>query len=97
MLFGRIDTGGQAIDPNSLTKSVMIKKARGNDLSIKKVKPSSGWIKAKTETNEEGIQYTVVITLDKDKMPKGKFEENVEIKTNRKKEPLIVSIKGEVI
>jgi hypothetical protein len=75
----------------------VIKKARGNDLSIKKVQESSKWIKTKTETNEKGVQYTVVITLDKDKMPKGKFEEKVEIKTNRKKEPLIVSIKGEVM
>jgi len=97
LYFGKIDTVGGAIDLGMLTKSVVIKKARGNDLSIKKVQASSKWIKTKTEKNEEGIQYTVVITLDKDKMPKGKFDEKIEIKTNKRKEPLIVSIKGEII
>lgn len=97
LYFGKINTGGRPIDPGILTKSVVIKKARGNDLSIKKVQESSKWIKTRTETNEKGIQYTVVITLDKDKIPKGKFDEKVTINTNKRKEPLVVSLKGEVI
>jgi hypothetical protein len=97
LYFGKIDTAGGPVNPESLTKSVVIKLARGKELDIKKVSGSSNWIKAKTETNEKGVQYTVVITLDKDKMPKGKFDEKIEIKTNKKKEPLIVSIKGEVM
>jgi hypothetical protein len=97
LYFGKIDTGASPVKPESLTKSVVIKKARGDELTIKKVAESSKWIKTKTETNEKGAQYTVVITLDKDKMPKGKFDEKIEIKTNKKKEPLVVSIKGEVI
>jgi hypothetical protein len=96
LYFGKINTGG-AIDPESLTKPVVIRMARGKDLDIKKVKESSNWIKTETKTDEKGIQYNVVITLNKDKMPKGKFDEKVEIKTNKKDEPLIVSIKGEVI
>ncbi len=96
LYFGKIDASGTA-SPEMLTKSVVLKKVRGDELDIKKVKGSSSWIKTKTETNEKGTHYTVVIALDKDKMPKGKFDEKVEIKTNKKKEPLIVSIKGEVI
>ena len=97
LYFGKIDTAGGPVNPESLTKSVVIKLARGNDLDIKKVSESNKWIKTETKTDEKGVQYTVVITLDKNKMPKGKFDEKVEIKTNKKKEPLIVSIKGEVM
>ena len=96
LYFGKIDTAGP-IDPESLTKSVVLNKARGDALEIKKVKESSKWIKTKTETNEKGVQYTVVITLDKDKLPKGKLDEKIEIKTNKNDKPLIVTIKGEVI
>ena len=97
LYFGKIDTGSGPVNPEILTKSVVLRMARGNDLDIKKVSESGNWIKAKTETNEKGVQYTVVITLDKNKLPKGKFDEKIEIKTNKKKEPLIVSIKGEVM
>ena len=74
----------------------MVKKNRGEDLTIKKIKPSADWIMTETVTNKEGKQYRVVITLDKDKMPKGKFEEKVEIKTNSQKEPLVVTLKGDI-
>jgi len=97
LYFGKIDTSGAPVNPDSLTKSVVIKKARGDELVIKKVQESTKWIKTRTDTNEKGVQYTVVITLDKDKMPKGKFDEKIEIKTNKKKEPLVVSIKGEIM
>jgi hypothetical protein len=30
-------------------------------------------------------------------MPKGAFDEKIEIKTNSQKEPLVVSVKGEAI
>jgi hypothetical protein len=76
---------------------VVLNKARGDALEIKKVKESSNWIKTKTETNEKGVQYTIVITLDKDKLPKGRLDEKIEIKTNKKDQPLLVTIKGEVI
>jgi hypothetical protein len=96
LYFGKIDTNGP-INPEMLTKSVVLNKARGDALEIKKVKESSKWIKTKTETNEKGVQYTIVITLDKDKLPKGKLDEKIEIKTNKKDQPLLVTIKGEVI
>ncbi len=96
LYFGKIDINGP-INPEMLTKSVVLNKARGDALEIKKVKESSKWITTKTETNEKGVQYTIVITLDKDKLPKGKLDEKIEIKTNKKDQPLIVTIKGEVI
>jgi hypothetical protein len=97
LYFGKIDTAGGPVNPEILTKSVVIKMARGKELDIKKVSGSSNWIKTETKTDEKGVQYTVAITLNKDKMPKGKFDEKVEIKTNKKNEPLIVGIKGEVM
>ena len=74
----------------------MVKKNRGEDLTIKKIEPSADWIMTETVTNREGKQYRVVITLDKDKLPKGPFEEKVEIKTNSQKEPLVVTLKGDI-
>jgi len=94
--FGTIDTGGEGALEKRLTRKVMVKKNRGEDLAIKKIKPSADWIMTETVTNQEGKQYRVVITLDKDKMPKGQFEEKVEIKTNSQKEPLVVTLKGDI-
>ena len=94
--FGTIDTGGEAALEKRLTKKVMVKKNRGEDLTIKKIEPSADWIMTETVTNREGKQYRVVITLDKDKLPKGPFEEKVEIKTNSQKEPLVVTLKGDI-
>ena len=94
--FGTIDTGVEGALEKRLTKKVMVKKNRGEDLTIKKIKPSADWIMTETVTNQEGKQYRVVITLDKDKMPKGQFEEKVEIKTNSQKEPLVVTLKGDI-
>jgi len=94
--FGTIDTGAEGAVEKRLTKKVMVKKNRGEDLTIKKIEPSADWIMTETVTNQEGKQYRVVITLDKDKMPKGPFEEKVEIKTNSQKEPLVVTLKGDI-
>ena len=96
LAFGTIDTGAAGTLEKRLTKKVMVKKNRGEDLTIKKIEPSADWIMTETVTNREGKQYRVVITLDKDKLPKGPFEEKVEIKTNSQKEPLVVTLKGDI-
>ena len=96
LAFGTIDTGAAGALEKRLTKKVMVKKNRGEDLTIKKIEPSADWIMTETVTNREGKQYRVVITLDKDKLPKGPFEEKVEIKTNSQKEPLVVTLKGDI-
>ena len=93
--FGVIDTGKEVIDPKGLRKTVMLKKVRGDDLTIKKIKTSEDWIM--TETEGEGKKYTISITLDKDKLPKGPFEEKVKIYSNYKRKAIVVNLKGEVI
>ena len=97
LAFGKINLEGEGDLQKRLTKRVMVKKNRGENLTIKKIEPSADWIMTETETNLEGKQYRIIITLDKDKMPKGKFDEKVEIKTNSQKEPLVVAVKGEAI
>lgn len=95
--FGTIDTSKRSFNAMSLKKTVMLKDARGDGLTIKKIKPSSDWIMTETKTKKEGKQYTVVITLDKDKLPKGQFEEKIDISTNYKREHLVVCVKGKVL
>ena len=97
LAFGKINLAGEGDLQRRLTKKVMVKKNRGEDLSIKKIEPSADWIMTEQVTKQEGKQYRIIITLDKDKMPKGPFDEKVEIKTNGQKEPLVVAVKGEVI
>lgn len=97
LAFGKINISGDDDVQKRLTKRVMVKKNRGEDLAIKKIKPSADWIMTETETNQEGKQYRIIITLDKGKMSKGPFDEKIEIKTNSQKEPLVVTLKGEAI
>jgi hypothetical protein len=84
LYFGIIDTGKGVIDPKSLERTVVVSKFREGDLTIHKIETSKDWITAETETNEKGEKYTVVIRL-KDKLPKGKFRENITIHTEHLK------------
>ena len=97
--FGIIDTSKKEINANSLKRAVIVNKVRGDDLVIDKVEPSSNWITTEMETNQKGERYTVFITLDKNKLPKGKFREKVKIHTKHNKIPelAIVIIEGKVI
>ena len=95
--FGTIDTGKENFGSRVLKKRVMLMDVKGEGFTVKKVKPSSKWIKVEIEAKKENKQYAVHITLDKDKLPKGKFEEKVNIYTSYKRKPLVVDVKGEVI
>jgi hypothetical protein len=75
---------------------VVLKDARGDGLTIKKIKASSKWIASEIETKRGNRDCTISLTLDKDALPKGKFNEKIEIRTNYKK-PLVVELKGEVL
>ena len=97
IFFGTIDTTGKNFDEGSLKKTVMLRDVRGDGLTIKKIKQSSDWILTETRTKKEGKQYTIVITLDKNKLPKGHFEEEIKIRTNYKRKSLVVNVKGDVI
>jgi len=81
-----------------LTKRIRLRKERGNPLKIKKLKSSSDLIHTKIETKEEGKNYFIIVTLDKDKLKKGLIKETLEIHTNYKKRPVLkINIKGKVI
>ncbi len=95
--FGTIDTSKDNFGSSVIKKRVMLTDVQGEGFTVKKIKPSSKWIKAEIEVKKENKQYAVHITLDKDKLPKGKFEEKVNIYTSYKRKPLVVDVKGEVI
>ena len=97
LFFGIIDTSKKTIDPKNLERTVMINSIKEDDLTIEKIEPSSNWISTKTE--EKRGEYSIVITLDKDKLPKGKFREKITIRTkyNKKFESATVIIEGKVI
>ena len=99
LYFGIIDTSKEVIDPKSLKRTVMVSRVREGGLSIKKIEPSSNWITTEIETHNKGEKYSVVITLDKDKLAKGKFREKVTIHTeyNKKSETATIIIDGKVI
>lgn len=94
--FGTIDTTKENFDSIDLKKTVWLRDVRGDGLTIKKVKPSKGWIMTETKGKKEGKQYTIIIGLDKDELPKGHFEEKIDIRTNYKKKSIVV-VKGTVI
>lgn len=95
--FGTIDTTKEDFDALNLTKTFELIDDRGNGIHIEEIKTSSDWIKTKTEIRKEGKVHAVIVTLDKDKVAKGPFNEKIKIRTNHKKEYLEVEVKGEVI
>ena len=97
--FGVIDTSKEVIDPNSLKRTIMVSSARGDGLRIGKIEPSADWISADTQTDQKGKKYTIFIKLDKHKLPKGKFQEKIKIRTKYKKtsETADVIIQGKII
>lgn len=97
LYFGNIDMSQDNVNPTILTKDMKIKDVRGDGFTIKKIKPSSKWIKAEERKQEKDNQYTIDVTLDKDKLPKGAIQEEIKIYTSYKGEPLVVSVKGNVM
>ncbi len=97
--FGIINTSKEVIDLNSLKREVMVSNARGDGLTIGKIEPSAGWITAEVENNQKGEKYSIIIKLDKNRLPKGKFQEKIKIHTKHKKtsEVADVIIGGKVI
>jgi len=98
LYYGIIDTSKEIIDPKSLQRTVMVSNFRGSNLTINEIETSKNWIAAETETNEKGKKHTIVIRLDKDKLPKGKFREKVTIHTkyNKKQGVDTIIIEGKV-
>ena len=99
LYFGIIDTSKKVIDPKSLTRTVVVSNVKGTGLSIEKIETNANWIATAIETDKKGGNYSVVITLNKDKLPKEKFREKVVIHTqcNKKPKSAVVIIEGKVI
>jgi hypothetical protein len=97
--FGIIDTTKEAIAPKSLEKTVRISKVSGTDLIIEKIETGSDWVMASAKTGEQGATHTIVITLDKENLPKGPFKEKINIHTKHgeKAEVVDVTLGGKVL
>jgi len=92
LYYGVIDTSKEVTDPKSLKRTAMVSRFRGDNLIIQKIETSRDWITTEIETNEKGKKYTVVISLDKDKLPKEKFRENVAVYTKYGEKYEVVNI-----
>ena len=99
VFFGIIDTSKEVIDPNNLKRTIMVSSARGDGLSMENIEPSADWITAEVETKRKGEKYSIIIKLDKNRLPNGKFQEKIKIHTKRKKisEVADVIIQGKII
>ena len=97
--FGIIDTGKEATTPKSLERTVRINTVSGNDLIIEKIETGSDWGIARATTDEPGAMHTIVITLDKNNLPKGPFKEKVNIHTRHgdRTEAVTVHLEGKVL
>jgi hypothetical protein len=97
LTFGTVDTAKDNANAKGAARKIQLKDARKEGFTIKKVKPSSSWIKTDIEIKKENKHYTINVTLDRDELPKGKFEEKIEIYTSYKKKPLVVKVKGNAV
>ena len=98
LYFGIINKD-KDLDEKSLQRTTVISQMRTDDLKIRTIETSQDWIKTAVDTNQEGKQYTITISLDKDKIPQGKFREIVSIHTQSKEKPEVsrIIVEGKVL
>lgn len=99
LYFGIIDTSKKDLDEKSLQRTTVISQMRKDNLAIKNIETSKDWIKTALVTNQEGKQFTVTISLDKNKLPQGKFREIVTLHTQseEKSEVTKIIVEGKVL
>jgi hypothetical protein len=97
--FGIIDTTKDATTPKSLERTVRINTVSGKDLIIEKIETGSDWVMAKAKAGEQGAMHTIVITLEKNNLPKGPFKETINIHTKHgdRTELVTVMIEGKIL
>ncbi len=93
--FGTIDTAAGYFTRIKLSQTVTIRDMRGRGLVITGVVPSCDWIAAVNAQTNKG--YAIEITLDKERLPRGDFEESVEVRTNDKKKTIRIPVTGKVL
>ena len=98
LYFGIINKD-KDLDEKSLQRTTVISQMRTDDLKITTIETSQDWIKTAIDTNKEGKQYTITISLNKDKLPQGKFREIVSIHTQSKEKPEVskIIVEGKVL
>lgn len=97
LFFGSISLASQKLE-SLTTKQIRVSKDRGDPLTIEKIVPSSDFIQTAIEKTEEGKEYRITVTLDKDKLQKGVLKETLEIYTNYPKKPVFtITLKGKII
>ena len=98
LYFGIIDKN-KDLDEKSLQRTTVISQMRTDDLTIKTIETSKDWIKTAVDTNQENKQYTITISLDKDKLPQGKFREIVSIHSQSEGKPEVsrIIVEGKVL
>jgi hypothetical protein len=99
LYFGIIDTGKGTLDASSLKRSAVISHQLSGDMTVSTIETSKTFVSAETRTDQAGKQYTITISLDKDKLPKGKFRETVSVHTQcqGKGDTAIIIVEGKVI
>jgi hypothetical protein len=95
--FGTLNTAEEEFNTRKLTKTTTLRDVRGDGFTVKKVKSSGKWMVAEIEPHKKKKQYTLRVTLDKDTLPQGSFNETITVYTSYKKKPLVIDVKGEVL
>jgi hypothetical protein len=97
LFFGTINPAQEGFATRKLIKTTTLRDIRGDGFTVKKVKSSGKWMVAEIEPHKNKKQYTLRVTLDKETLPQGSFNETVTVYTSYKKEPLVIDVKGEVL
>jgi hypothetical protein len=95
--FGTIDTRKEKSEWN-LRRHLEVVNLRGKErMEIKKIIPSVAWISVEAAPQKEGDTYSLFLTLDETQLPRGRFEETIEIRTNCSTTSMLVRVRGEVL
>ena len=76
LFFGSIylsEDGKTPHSKTSLSRHLYLRKERGDPFKIEKIVPSNNLIKADLKVQEEGRKYMITVSLDKNKLIRGKF------------------------
>jgi len=96
--FGNIDTTKGEIPENLLKRIAIVEKFKGEGLQIKTIKFNTDLPKSQVEMLTEGKRYKITVTLDKQNLKKGKFDDEMIIETNYEKNPLFkVKLVGNIL
>lgn len=96
--FGNIDTSRGEIPDNLLKRIAILEKVKGEGLQIKAIKFNTDLPKSQVEMLTEGKRYKITVTLDKQNLKKGRFDDEMTIETNYEKTPLFkVKLMGNIL